>query len=726
MRKPVKYSVIIPTFNKLEETLRPCLDSLVQYTDLTEMEVIVVANGCTDGTLDYLIEMMKLNPQIRMIWSDDALGYTKATNLGIKSALGKFIIPLNNDNQFLPQRKNEWIEMLEAPFINNQMDLLESFVKSKENVGMTGPMMTEHRGRKFLIFFCVMIARKVFEDIGLLDEIFSPGYGEDTDFCFRMENAGYTMVQVPYNTQTYYGVNQMTGGFPIYHKGNVTFKNWPGGEELLAKNNEILKERYFKENDLHELPAVTRRPNVYDCFPFFNELDVLEIRLEELWDVVDRFIIVEAIKTHSNKPKPLYFNENLKRFEKYLNKITYYVVEDIPAYSPNDTWTIERHQRDCIMRCLNDCSDDDVVIISDVDEIPSKHAVEDYLSRYSDGRKTGLKCFEQSLSYYYLNCVSDIPWRYSVILPFADLKKLTPCGARYFGDNTGGYKDDRIIKNGGWHFSYMGGPDKVKEKIGATAHQEFNTPELNNMGNIIDALEKGRDVYGRNHKYKFENVSDSYPLYVQRNIRKLENAGLLKSTKADTVVEYIPQKRDQPRTADVFTAWGDIHTILKDIVDRFIVSSGLEPKLALEFGVEWGFSASAISNYFKRVIGVDTFVGDAHSSYKMNHYDVTRSNLVEFPNIELIQNDYKDFIKDPEFDTIYDLIHIDIIHTYEDTYACGEWAVKHGRVIIFHDTESFPDVRRAVQDLSDKHKLRFYNYKPSHGLGILINNELLK
>jgi hypothetical protein len=104
--------------------------------------------------------------------------------------------------------------------------------------------------------------------------------------------------------------------------------------------------------------------------------------------------------------------------------------------------------------------------------------------------------------------------------------------------------------------------------------------------------------------------------------------------------------------------------------------------------------------------------------YNSNHYEYTKANMSAWPNIQLIESDYRDFIK--ENDEKYDMIHIDIIHTYEATFECGEWAVNHTDVAIFHDTESFPEIKRVCTDLAIKYDLEFYNYSDSHGLGILV------
>ncbi len=185
------------------------------------------------------------------------------------------------------------------------------------------------------------------------------------------------------------------------------------------------------------------------------------------------------------------------------------------------------------------------------------------------------------------------------------------------------------------------------------------------------------------------------------------------------MITYIPTKRENPRVmTDMPSAWCDIPTILKDIIDRF----NIKQNKALEFGVEWGYSTSAISNYFETVTGVDTFTGDVNSYLKENHYEKTKDLLKDYKNIQLIESDYQDFIKDNN--DIYDLIHVDIVHNYDHTYKCGDWCTQHSRVTIFHDTISFAEVYKVCEDLSNKYNLEFYNYPNSNGLGILINNNL--
>lgn len=168
-----------------------------------------------------------------------------------------------------------------------------------------------------------------------------------------------------------------------------------------------------------------------------------------------------------------------------------------------------------------------------------------------------------------------------------------------------------------------------------------------------------------------------------------------------------------PKLINVESAWKGLEGIIGDIVDRFEIKR----ESCIEFGVEYGFSTVALSNYFDKVVGIDTFMGDIDSGMKSDHFTETRSSLEPFRNIELVQSNYIDFILSHQ--EKYNLSHVDIVHTYEDTYRCGEWCCEHSDIVLFHDTLSHENVRRAVLDLSKKYPFKFYNYPKHYGLGIL-------
>lgn len=206
----MRYSVVIPTYNNCEKYLKPCVESILKHTSMDDLELIISANGCTDNTFAYLNYLGTSVPNLRVVWNDKPIGYPRATNKGIELASANKIVLLNNDIVLLDQPKNQWLEMLEAPFLKDS------------KVGITGPIVqhSPEAGHDFCVFFCVMIDRKVFNKIGLLNEEYGVGAGEDTEFCIEAVNAGFSMAQVSDKhllSPTMYG-----GIFPIYHKGEGT------------------------------------------------------------------------------------------------------------------------------------------------------------------------------------------------------------------------------------------------------------------------------------------------------------------------------------------------------------------------------------------------------------------------------------------------------------------------------------------------------------------------
>lgn len=249
----MKYSIIIPTYNHLEDCLKPCLESIIKYTELNDdIEIIVVANGCKDETKEFV---KSFGNSFKLLWFDEPLGYTKATNEGIKIATGEYVIFLNNDTILLDQSKNQWLEILTEPFEN------------ENNVGVTGPIkqFSSPAERDFIVFFCACTKREIIEKVGLLDEIYSPGAGEDIQFCVEAENLGYKLIQVPCGISTKSGDGLVVGGFPIYHKGEATVFDIPNWKELFDRNSKILMNKYNRRWKLcnnYERAVIGRTENI--------------------------------------------------------------------------------------------------------------------------------------------------------------------------------------------------------------------------------------------------------------------------------------------------------------------------------------------------------------------------------------------------------------------------------------------------------------------------------
>ncbi|MFM9939514.1 MAG: hypothetical protein ACKVP7_08470 [Hyphomicrobiaceae bacterium] len=254
---------------------------------------------------------------------------------------------------------------------------------------------------------------------------------------------------------------------------------------------------------------------IWDGFTFFNELDILELRLKELSAVVDRFVIVEATRTFAYEPKPLHFADNKARFAEFLPKIMHVVVDDLPA--DGDAWDREAFQRNAVARGFTAAAPDDVVMISDVDEIPYPEHIAsltpanvaghiwfiecDYytykLNLKIENKWVGL-CAVRALQKKHMPGLQDLRAfraRQSRSLPFA-VNQAINVAKNVF--RVGRPLTHRLIEHGGWHFTFMNTPEKIQYKIKSYAHQERNTPEFNNLANIQRMIEDGRSICGRN------------------------------------------------------------------------------------------------------------------------------------------------------------------------------------------------------------------------------------
>lgn len=269
---------------------------------------------------------------------------------------------------------------------------------------------------------------------------------------------------------------------------------------------------------------------IYDCFTFYNGFELLEARLNILNDIVDRFVIVEATKTQSNQDKILFFKENQKRFKAFENKIIHIIVDKYPEIE--NSWTIENYQRNCISQALINCKDDDIIIISDFDEIPNPQSILEYKD------SPGIKAFQQHVFYYYLNNLSNEYWDQAKMLSYKDFKNILDdyniyrlnLSAKLNQGTTATkirlYKGEKltVINNGGWHFSYMMSPEAIVNKIKIFAHQEFNNKNYNDIQTIKEKINRGEDLFNRPElKYcKVKITEEEFPPYIVANQDKFK------------------------------------------------------------------------------------------------------------------------------------------------------------------------------------------------------------
>ena len=276
----------------------------------------------------------------------------------------------------------------------------------------------------------------------------------------------------------------------------------------------------------------------YDCFSFFNEVDLLEIRLNTLDKVVDKFILAESTLTHTGVPKPLYYAENKERFAKFNGRIIHIVVNDFPPF-PNTSatemaWIRENWQRNALIRGLpKEATDDDYVIISDLDEIPSPDAV------IRAKAHKGVTRLYLTMFYYFLNyknytypiwCLGPqvLPLKilcdntatfdanYSTFIDPRVNKGITPTVVRFM-------TPEHIITNAGWHFSYCGGIVSVQSKIRSIAHTENNSIQSTDYDEIKKRIFAGKPPFQRDDSFFAVPISQRFPPYIQGNKAKFSS-----------------------------------------------------------------------------------------------------------------------------------------------------------------------------------------------------------
>jgi FkbM family methyltransferase len=242
LKVKMKYSIVIPTYNHCNDLLKPCVESIFKYTDVTNIELIISANGCKDETLAYVTELQShyallgISENLKVVWNDAALGYSRACNAGIEVATTDLIVLLNNDTVLLPQEKNRWLTQLESVFIGNEKAGISCLIKSE----------SEPAGHDFAIFFCVMIHRRVFDKIGLLSLDYGAGGGEDTEFSIECERAGFQVLECV-DKEWNAAVGMYCGDFPIYHLGEGTVHDKelvPEWEDIFLTNSLTLARKY--------------------------------------------------------------------------------------------------------------------------------------------------------------------------------------------------------------------------------------------------------------------------------------------------------------------------------------------------------------------------------------------------------------------------------------------------------------------------------------------------
>lgn len=278
---------------------------------------------------------------------------------------------------------------------------------------------------------------------------------------------------------------------------------------------------------------------IYDCFLYYDEDMILDIRLNTLADVVDRFVIVESTHTFTGKPKKLNFD--ISKFEKFKDKIIYVIYSDLPKLKNDvageyDAWKNETATRNAIMRGLKYAKDDDMILISDVDEIFRPDVIKNI------NPKKLCTIFHMNFFNYQFNLqVFNIDGTNRL----CKLPRATTL--RNLKDHFGGepelfrnikrsdlHKDfisrttfkfrRKIVSDAGWHFSWIMTPERISEKMSSISHTEHDLPHINNKEHIIDVIANAKDIWNRDRKMeKQELTKEKFPAYLVDNAEKFKD-----------------------------------------------------------------------------------------------------------------------------------------------------------------------------------------------------------
>jgi beta-1,4-mannosyl-glycoprotein beta-1,4-N-acetylglucosaminyltransferase len=293
---------------------------------------------------------------------------------------------------------------------------------------------------------------------------------------------------------------------------------------------------------------------IFDCFLFYNELELLELRLNTLNNHVDYFVITEAEVTFSGKSKPLYFAENRELYKKFKEKIIHNVIKPhsdnfeclapaagdyftdrsisyshksggIPLSELSLDFQREVFQRDSVINgLLGVAQPNDLIMISDVDEIPNPVAIQQVIDSFRSGT---IYNFCQKWYMYYFNVLCSEEWFGTRICDFSTLKGRSIDLMRYHLENRL-EQPGPIVENGGWHFSFLGGEQRVREKLAAYSYQgrrsKYFLQILDQLlpQRINKKIKNNQDIFNTGRQFKTLKLDCEFPRYLLENRQKFE------------------------------------------------------------------------------------------------------------------------------------------------------------------------------------------------------------
>jgi beta-1,4-mannosyl-glycoprotein beta-1,4-N-acetylglucosaminyltransferase len=306
---------------------------------------------------------------------------------------------------------------------------------------------------------------------------------------------------------------------------------------------------FFNLDVINKILQNQPRKKIVDCFIFYNELDLLNYRLNILNDCVDYFVLVEATHTFVGKEKPLFYQENKEFFKEFNHKIIHIIVDDFSHKYPNiniekgEQWNNEKFQRNCIKRGLDTLklNDDDIFTVTDLDEIPDPNIFEKIKKNEIN---IDVVTIELDFYYYNLNCKINGQWPLSKMISYKKYKELD-ISCEEIRQNM----SFEIIPNAGWHLSYFGNEQFIKNKIENFGHQELNIADFTDENKISNRIKNKLDVYDRPNNTMINipiednnNLPPKYYLYLTKyytnNIQNIKSNLIKYSNLRDDICHF--------------------------------------------------------------------------------------------------------------------------------------------------------------------------------------------
>jgi len=254
---------------------------------------------------------------------------------------------------------------------------------------------------------------------------------------------------------------------------------------------------------------------IYDCFLFSNEIELLHLRLKLLSQYVDQFVLLESPWSFHGKPKEMLFDKYKNEFD--TSKIRHIVYEDLPHIGDVNGKRSrgkrnERFARDCSLRGLTDAEPNDIIMLSDVDELPNMKVVLDNLYLLEDENSHLLRNknypylgLHMPMFYYYVDClaITRKPCVTTLVSKFKNFKK--PSKMRKI-------RGENYISDSGWHYSYLGGIRRIQEKLNIIGSVEKCIDKWRSEEHLAKCLAEGKDLFNRsNIKFKMVNPIEYGP-----------------------------------------------------------------------------------------------------------------------------------------------------------------------------------------------------------------------